>query len=168
MNKETYIDYLTSYCGEQGITQNAYFNTYTAPHLCDDYEMQKVYLMGLIDTENEYIAIFEFSTQKTCKGWHVHTLSTQQPQHATHTTIIYDLQGVIEYLAKQAYSIKEPIHYKRILVENKVKKGEKTIQKQSILLTFVDIYTKLLHFTTIISIYKLMRFQSKPSIYDDS
>lgn len=107
MTKQIYIDYLTAYCTQLDISEGCYFNTFKAPHLSGD--QQKEHLLNqLIDLQN-YTGVFEWNYTPKVKGWHVHTLSKEPQHNAQHTCLIYDLQGLIQYLAKQAFKIDQPI-----------------------------------------------------------
>lgn len=113
MTRATYIDYLTSYCKEQGISEGCYFNTFTAPHLQQNQQEQKNYLINKVDQLDEVIGVFEYCQQGNSKGWHVHTITKQPQEQANDTRAIYYLNGLIEYISKQAFKIQERIIYKR-------------------------------------------------------
>jgi hypothetical protein len=111
MNKQAYMDCLTSECKKLGVTENCYLNTYTAPQITNQ-EKQKEFLLNKLEKKKNCIAVFEYDDKGKAKGWHFHTFSKKKQKEVTHTTVIYDLKGLIEYLSKQAFLINEPIYVK--------------------------------------------------------
>lgn len=110
MTKQTYIDYLTSYCNQLDIKEGCYFNTFKAPHLSGDHQKEHL-LNQLIDLQN-YTGVIEWSTKQNVNGWHLHLMSKEPLTNAQHTKHIYDLTGLIDYLSKQAFRIDQPILFK--------------------------------------------------------
>ncbi len=107
MNKEVIKDQLRKYCKDLNIRVDSYFCTFKVDK--DTEKNQKSMLNKMLNKDQDFVGVLEWAYTKKCEGYHYHLMSNEPLVNASNVKKIYDLEGLIDYLAKQIIIINEKI-----------------------------------------------------------